>query len=486
MAKRLNKEDHQVTGYLVVEAEMVTATPLRIGSGKDDRADVEVIRRPDAGGSNLPYVPAAGMVGALYHRFLEEVDTTELAQAAQIFWGTPMAKGTDGPEQTWQSHLRVPDMDLKAPQKAQIVIRDGVRIDHKTNTAEEGKKYNYEMLEPGCQFTFRAEITLRKGFVKQLDQVKALAHYLGYCLQNGQRIGGKTTRGFGELKCEQLKFRHFDFQAAERSLRAQQVEDWFRFCEQGDFTSDPLPEELLQLPIKPQESFSISAKFGLKTSLLIGAAPEPEEDVDQAPLRSQGHPVVSGTSLAGVVRHRALKILRTLRVENSEKLIQGMFGHVDEAGNGSARKSRVITHEARLRLRRSATNKKQTRIRIDRFTGGPIRSGLFEAKPVWREKGQGVRLRLDIRQPKAWEPALLMHVIKDLWSGDLAIGGGKSIGRGVWEGEEARFQWGKSVLQLKRTETGISLDGEAGKACLAKAEEAFRKLIHQQGQKNEN
>ncbi|HHG86478.1 MAG TPA: hypothetical protein ENJ82_17130 [Bacteroidetes bacterium] len=471
------KNKHAITGYLVIQANMKTVSPLRIGSGKENRADVEVIRM-----KGKPYVPASGLIGALFHRYKDEVGDPELEEAGEIFWGTEMSKKTDGQQKTWQSHLRVADMEL-TPAETQAVVRDGVRIDPKTNTAEDGMKFDYELLDPGQTFTFRAEVTLRDGFKEEVGNLKKLLNFLAKCLREELRIGGLTSRGFGVLECLRLRMYHFDFASQDASANDKSREAWFKFLESGIFDEN-MAMDVADLPkVKEKSFFSIRATFELKSALLIGASPGPDASVDKVQLKSGGKPVISGTSLAGVIRHRCLKVLKTLGVadDRAAEKIGKMFGMVDESkdkkGGKPAIKSRVITHEAVLNGVEAA---KQTRIRIDRFTGGVIRSGLFESEPVWRKKGHSVSLRIDLRRPKLGEQALLLHVLKDLWTSDLAIGGEKSIGRGVLKGKTARILFNQDALELKQEGNEVSQKGNADVlAALAEAEDDFSKMIQE-------
>ncbi len=90
----------------------------------------------------------------------------------------------------------------------------------------------------------------------------------------------------------------------------------------------------------------------------------------------------------------------------------------------------------------------QNRVQIDRFTGGSLPAKLFSEQPVWgREAGQteqalvqlDVSLRQQVKQKADFEAAagLLLLVLKDLWTGDLALGGESSVGRGRLRGQQA-------------------------------------------------
>lgn len=473
----------RITGYFLLVAEMETVSPLRIGSGKKDRADVEVIRLPNG----EPYLPASGIVGALAHRYHHEVENKTLKQAGEIFWGTEMNRGTADQVMTWQSHFRVPDMKLTGPDNAKIRIRDGVCIDPVTNTAKEGMKYDYEFLEPGYVFTFRGEVTLRAGFSKDIHHdLRKLTAFVREALQQEMKIGGLTTRGFGQLKCNSCQIRHFDFQSEPEQARAMQRKDWFAFLDTKKFVPDP-PEKWKALPeMKAQNRFSMRARFGLKTSLLIGAPGGANDTVDKVQLRSRKEPVISGKSLAGAIRHRSLKILQTLGVAEKVALewLGNLFGEVDQTTKDRrdrkrAIKSKVTTHEARIEFSmKPEQRQKQTRIRIDRFSGGVVRGGLFESEPVWRQEGQSLELRIDIRDPEPWQPALLLHVLKDLWTGDLALGGEKNIGRGVLEGRTGELWFGEECLKISTESEGVEMgDNPLAQAALKTSEEAFLEKI---------
>lgn len=484
MSKQYKSRKHRIVGYLVLQADMITKSPLRIGSGRNNLAEVEVIRLPNG----QPYIPASGLVGALYHRFKEEIDGSGLKKAIEILWGTKMTKETAKQIDTWQSHLRVADMQFKEAAKtaAKVKVRDGVEIDYASNTAKDGAKFDYEVLEPECEFTFTAEVTLREEFMDEIPKLMQILGFIGETLGSEFRIGGLTTRGMGLLERKSLTVRHYDF------ARQGEADKWFEYLKAGEkLQTGNIVLHSTELPRKEREKFSIRATFGLKSAIMIGAPGGPDDDSDKVSLRSNGKPVISGTSLAGAIRHRSYKILRTMGCDDvqAKALIGKLYGEANEKDNGKSRrpiKSRVITHESIIK---GSESKTQTRIRIDRFTGGVIRAGLFDSRPEFRHKDSQVKLCIDLRPamekdwknavPNTWEPALLLHVLKDLWTADLAIGGEKNVGRGLLEGKSATIHFGDEVLELKtKGQNGIELTGsDAAKAALEAAEIAFTELF---------
>lgn len=71
----------------------------------------------------------------------------------------------------------------------------------------------------------------------------------------------------------------------------------------------------------------------------------------------------------------------------------------------------------------------QTRIAIDRFTGGALHSALFQEQPIFASDQTEIALKLELRQPEKHEIGLLLLLLKDLWTGDLPVGSTSSIGR---------------------------------------------------------
>ena len=47
-------------------------------------------------------------------------------------------------------------------------------------------------------------------------------------------------------------------------------------------------------------------------------------------------------------------------------------------------------------------------------------------------------------------------ILKDLWTGDLAVGGGKAVGRGVFQGKSAHIQYQKEPVKPEGENGSIS------------------------------
>jgi hypothetical protein len=113
-----------------------------------------------------------------------------------------------------------------------------------------------------------------------------------------------------------------------------------------------------------------------------------------------------------------------------------MFGPARIIGGNkqTARSSRLIVSETVIE---NPVNLVQNRIRIDRFTGSVYGTGLFNEQPVFGKNDTLVAIDLTLRNPQDAEIGLLLLLLKDLWTGDLPLGGEVGIGRGRLKGVEA-------------------------------------------------
>jgi hypothetical protein len=85
-------------------------------------------------------------------------------------------------------------------------------------------------------------------------------------------------------------------------------------------------------------------------------------------------------------------------------------------------------------------------VRIDRLTQGVAKGALFDEEI---DCGGRLEVRFELRRPEPGEVGLLVLLLKDLLSGDLAVGGTVSIGRGTMTG---------SALLAYPNEEPIALD----------------------------
>jgi CRISPR/Cas system CSM-associated protein Csm3 (group 7 of RAMP superfamily) len=186
---------------------------------------------------------------------------------------------------------------------------------------------------------------------------------------------------------------------------------------------------------------------------------------------------VPGTSLAGILRHRALRIVNTIAAdeETAKCLVDHIFGadtkkpkedykkklkeyeKVKKTNPNTAPLAKKLPFASRLEVKETVVNNArplvQARIKIDRFTGGAYESALFDEASIFGTANkEAMELELKLRtarlqkedgnyeeeqetsQRTNGEIGLLLLLLKDLWTGDLPIGGESSIGRGRLKG----------------------------------------------------
>lgn len=436
------KVNASLSGRIILQGKLRLTSPLIIGGGSNLFGDSDIIVLKD--GEGRPYIPSSSMTGALKHAFQDYQYTgsqSDYEWNVLWFWGGNylLKKNEEKKLVSCQSSMMISDLLPDEKEKAKITVRDGIKIDRKTGVVEEGKKFDFEVIQPGISFDFKMEVVIRRGFNHNVFQL--LTQWVGNQLSRGDfALGARTAQGFGRCKLENITYHEFDYQNKDHVIA------WF--SEEWSAAEKNVPDFNALNDFKSKDMFfSIKADFRIKNSLIIGAYPGDPDAPDKVHIECQNGDgsgpiaVIPGTSLRGTIRSRAEKIINT-QGGNGEETLKNLFGWVDDKYKQKETidpiKGRIIFEEKPI-TKDTYVKETQHRIRIDRFTGGVINNALFDSMPIWSKEGQGsmVRLELSIKNYKPWEAGLMMLVLKDLWSNDLAIGGEKNIGRGVLEGQQA-------------------------------------------------
>ena len=429
-----NVNPAQILGRITVRGRLHLAAPLLIGEGEsgEERNDRDIhVLRSKAG---VPFIPGTSLAGAL--RSLIEVENP---CAADILFGTMHRTGGESVRDERQSAVSLYDVELN---DAVIGSRDGVHIDDVTGTAIDAHKYDYEIVESGTDGPFYAEILLRRVHQKDEHTLKETLLRLSELLRGGFHVGALTTKGFGRMQLRDMVVDCYDFRRPEDTIA------WLS-PKRGNAAWHMAYDDAAQMEPPPADGdFVITADFALTGALIVRDSVDPlaETDGEKSPdarmkTNAAGQNIIPGTSLKGVLRHRAAYILHALGKERTQA-----EAFIDRLMGTTAARGRFIVEEAVV----DAEMHTQTRSRIDRFTGGTIPSALFSTAPVWREKdgGRSVTLRFGVRQASEQEAGLCVLLLKDLWLGRAAIGGEKSIGRGTLEGLHAVIRYHGRCYEL--------------------------------------
>lgn len=450
-----NRNKAQIRYQILFEGELQLDSPLLIGSGQDKNepeSDIHVLKDQN----NNPFIPGTSITGVLRHML-----HGENPEAAKILFGYI---GQTGNEAGLQSSIIISDVLLE---DTTIVVRDGVCIDPDTGTAKKGQKYNYEAIERSTKNhkatgKINMMVTLRDYQVEVLPNWKAVVQSLANQLAFGIRLGALTAKGFGRVSVPDIQVGVYDM------TQFSDVKKWL--LRQPSARILKVEKKNTQ----PKGTFIVTGQFALKTSLLVRNKEVANEDTDGSndkekkskihaiPMKSDEDYLIPGTSVKGVLRHQAMYILRTMgKTQLLNQKFDKLMGCSTE---DNKQKSRFMTDEVYIHSK-DVTSQKQTRNAIDRFTGSTMDSKLFAEQALWQKdkKIPTVTLRYTIDDSQDWERGMALFLLKDLWTGNVALGGDKSIGRGYLQGLTATIQYYQDENILKEwiiTDNGKVVQGD--------------------------
>ncbi len=319
-------------------------------------------------------------------------------------------------------------------------VTQGIRIDPITGTAAEGAFWAYEYVPAGAQFELDAQIVPPHGHLittAHLEYLVGALSKVGSC--PALAIGHATSKGFGlaEVKINQI-----------RALDAASLKSWLS-------SGGPLRRAQKDILIKPKMAtaskpivLDLHFPFGLLAGEPMLSRPkqksnEPaiqggsKENAKQQYTRdANGMPMVRGSTLKGLLRGHATRIMATaiaaappninaLSATDAAKLaLSSLFGDTKKRSRLSITDATWPTSDVRdvAFLR--------TFVAVDRFTGGAAHKKLYDALQA---RACSLRCSISIdRELQDWEKGLLLHVLKDAFDGDLALGWGKSKGLGTF------------------------------------------------------
>ncbi|NJO81992.1 MAG: hypothetical protein HC828_03830 [Blastochloris sp.] len=466
--------NRKIVQRLVITGTLSLKTPMHLGNGDSPQPNQMALFRDPL--NRRVVLAGTSLAGALRdylrtrehgHRTQEpeaqEADTRHL-MAENLFGGRKQDPDGD------QSPLIIDDV---RSQQAAAIVRDGVAIDDTTRTAADQKKFDIELLPAGTTFDIRLELALPEDTDQQQQLKTALALALHGLAKGEIALGARTSRGLG--RCEVGKWTVTTYDLTEPSgLVAWLASDYREWGYQpsrtviGDawtvlgVTDGALPDN--------RHTLQLCAYFTLASPLLVGgdgplsgAVSQP----DATHIHGDAGPIVPGSSLAGALRSRAVRIVNTLGLADGAKLIEQLFGSSmqqnGEHGNRATQRSqkqrsRLRVTESQLTDTRSLV---QHRVAIDRFTGGAFETALFSEAPV---TAGTLKLEIQLDDPVDHEIGLLLFLLKDLWTGDLRLGGTQSIGRGRLCGQKAELvvqkPAGEKSWTMTQTEDGLTITGD--------------------------
>jgi CRISPR/Cas system CSM-associated protein Csm3 (group 7 of RAMP superfamily) len=453
------KQSRKIVERIVIEGTLVLETPAHFGGGENDGTVMSLL--VDALDGESPLLTGASIGGALrsylwsIERGYGKKQKGGQESAASLLFGTARDDDPDGTGD--QSRLIIDDAHSHT---ANVVYRDGVRLDEQSRTAAEDALYAIQLWDAGTSFPLRFELLISEGDPRE-RLVSGLVTALDGLATGEITLGARKQRGYGRVRVDNWRVRSY----AVGELSGLMA--WLR--EGGQPLADTDGVEYIYhafgnvRKIKDQrELVTLDAWFTLDGSLLIRST---DDVADMKHLtNSNGKAVLSGTSVTGALRARAAKIINTLTQDpaRSAKMVNDLFGSPhNQHENRTA--SRLIVEERMVDG--GVFGFVQSRVSIDRFTGGALDTALFNQQPLFGSAERGVHLRIQLRKhpEKAIEPevGLLLLLLKDLWTGDLTLGGERSVGRGRLRGECAQLTYQGHTWAFNVNGAELTIEPEA-------------------------
>lgn len=358
----------------------VCRTPLRTG-GAD--GDTETVLRDGQGRAFLQGTSVAGALRAW-------LEAKPAAGLAERLMGRRQISG------------RLIVSDALFDPDAEQYVRPRLRINPATGVLAAGGKF--DMAHIGVGATLRFSLTWL-GSREYEDELEAVEEMLA-ALDSGEiRLGAQKANGFGRVTLTVTR-RLFDMTDA-KDRRA-----WLDDIDGGD---------ILELPKAADSRRVTFTVTGRADSILIRAA-----SAEQAVLGSYtpnlsegGRPILPGSSVKGAVRARAEAIADAVGLDDTT--VKKLFGRGTEGGESGV-PGQVRFEDALL----NGSKQRINRIRINKFTGGVIRGGLFSEEPV----SSAVTLRISVPDGDPVACALILYALRDLGMGLYNLGSGGAVGRG--------------------------------------------------------
>ena len=392
----------EITGNLILD------TPAHFGNGEIDALTDMPLFFDEASGR--PLLPGTSIAGAL-RSYLREVEFGFSQKEAKNSWASKIFGGIRTDDEGAQSPLIVDDA-LGISQG--IELRDGVAIDPETRTAEDHKKFDFQLLAAGSSFDLHFELIISEG-----QDPKELRRYLHFALQGLEKgeitLGARKHRGFGQCHVENWQIREYNLKSKQQfcdwleSDRLREIDEKLTI-----WAETPIMEPEISLTVLLDEKTDsesiidnrkiahLNAKFKIDGTLLIRSGfGESDKGPDTVHLHSKRDQtktpvaVISGTSLTGVIRQRASKICRTISddkpvfdsagevilkndgnpLRQADIFVDNMFGQSEiKPGEKDIHSSRITIKETEIQNPNSMVI---TRVKIDRFSGGALNGALF-------------------------------------------------------------------------------------------------------------
>ena len=386
--------------YYYVRMELLS--PISIGNGDDLLTDHDCLRNS----KGVPFIPGTSLAGVFSHYLSDEM--------LALF--TPKIG-----DEYKQSPYYISDANVVLDEKKFIFstsIRDGVKL-KPDKIAEDGAKFDFEIVESSAKFDFRIEVIVRDH--DNIDKMKKVVDVILHGLNSGEiLLGYKSKRGYGKVKIEDVKIKEF----TKNSLEEMLLFDKYQMDKYDQYSIPDIDNEnkydYIEVHLRQLGGISIR-KYSAKAG-----------EVDFEHVTSNGKPVIPGTSWNGLIRRQIAEYLDDDIISNCCVKISDWFGEAKKRDT-TGRASNIIIEESTIQ---DAKRIQITRNKISRFSAGVSNRALFSEVSYFNgDTVLGIKVKKSIEEDldNSRIIGLLSLVIKDIDNGFIALGGQTAIGRGLFK-----------------------------------------------------
>ena len=291
-------------------------------------------------------------------------------------------------------------------------MRPRLRINGHSASADDRGKYDVAHMAAGSRFSF--ELTWL-GTEQTEAETKDVEQLLSALNSGLILLGGQKSNGFGRVELTVTRQRYNLMDDTDRT-------SWLERKFNG--------KSVCLSAIQPENIVTFILHGQADRILVKDSAPVHEKGGSvTVNLTENGQPVLPGSSIKGAVRGQVKRIAGCLGIE--DKRVNALFGRgAQENDQGVA--GRVRFEDVSL----SPYKQQISRIRINRFTGGVMNTGLFKEEPLCSK----LTLKITAPADDSVGCGLLVYALRDLGSGMYNLGSGDAIGQGYLKGDRLEIE----------------------------------------------
>ncbi|ENQ6654071.1 hypothetical protein ACEQH8_000464 [Campylobacter lari] len=406
----------KIIAHIVFEAK----TPLKVSSNRFDFFKDSVIQRD---WNDLPMILGTSLCGILRkdYAYDNEDEIFGKENASKIIFSNALF--LDENEKVNEDLILEKSEFLKLASR--LTQRDHNSISSKGVT-KNAAKFDEEIIYKGSRFKFSMEMP-----VNSEQDEKDFNHILDLLSKNTFRVGGGSTKGYGEIKVISIKYDIFE-------SSSQKYIDFSSSLNENLSQEYPIKENIddsfdhYRLLLSPEDYFIFGSSCADNEADDVNLK---EQAIDYAnQCLSRPLCVIPASSIKGALSHRTCFHYNKLKgnfigsntvVDN----VESIFGSKKEQANSS--KAKILIHDIFLQ---EAKEKVFNHVGIDRFTSGAINGALFQEKAIsCNEYCLDIYLKKDIQDKEAIEAFEL--ALCDLAKANLALGGKSTKGHGYFYGK---------------------------------------------------